>query len=71
MDRTEAKALASQMVCCLRTRLLVANVDEDGEQIIFSGGRWGAHALWLSVSSRERVIAHWQGYVDANRREER
>jgi len=36
------------------------------EQVIFSGGSKGEHNLWLSVSSPERIKAHWDGYCLAN-----
>jgi hypothetical protein len=36
------------------------------EQVIFSGGKFGEHSLWLNVSPPERVQAHWEGYCEAN-----
>lgn len=36
------------------------------EQVIFSGGSAGDHNLWLSVSSPERIKAHWNGYCSNN-----
>lgn len=36
------------------------------EQVVFSGGSGGKHSLWLSVSSPERIKAHWDGYCENN-----
>jgi len=35
-----------------------------GDQIVMDGGKWGAHALSASVSSAERLLVHWKGYVE-------
>lgn len=41
--------------------------DRDGDYaVVFTGGRWGEAQIWLSVSSDERIIAHFEGYCVAN-----
>lgn len=35
------------------------------DRIVFMGGPRGAHSLSVSASSPERVLAHWEGYVEA------
>jgi hypothetical protein len=37
-----------------------------GDRIIFTGGTKGAHSLALDVSSKARILAHWEGYCEAN-----
>lgn len=34
--------------------------------VVFAGGRHGNASIWLDVSSTARVIAHWEGYCEAN-----
>jgi hypothetical protein len=36
----------------------------EGDQIVMSGGRWGSHSLSAKVSSAERLLTHWKGYVE-------
>lgn len=61
---------ARDLVSCLDStdlpymRFLTAHVVVN--EIIFVGGAHGPASLTLSVSSRERVLAHWQGYVENN-----
>lgn len=38
----------------------------EGDRINFLGGKNGAHSLALSVSSTERLVAHWKGYCENN-----
>lgn len=33
--------------------------------IVFTGGKFGDASIWVNVSSKERVLAHWDGYVAA------
>lgn len=40
----------------------------EGDRIVFTGGRQGAHGLAINVSSKERILAHWEGYVENNTR---
>ena len=37
----------------------------EGDRIVFTGGRYGSHSLDAKLSSADRVIAHWSGYVQA------
>jgi hypothetical protein len=41
-------------------------VQIDTGVIVFSGGKRGPHVLELSHSDEARVLAHWEGYLDAN-----
>ncbi len=36
----------------------------EGDQIVMSGGKWGSHAISTKVSSAERLLVHWKGYVE-------
>lgn len=36
----------------------------EGDQIVMVGGKWGSHSLSAKVSSAERLLTHWQGYVE-------
>lgn len=39
----------------------------DGDfRIVFKGGKKGEHSIWASVSDRERILAHWDGYQEGN-----
>jgi hypothetical protein len=55
MDTTILKASDSSLTARI----------EDG-RVVFSGGRFGECSLVLTVSSPERVKAHWEGYCEAN-----
>ncbi len=46
-------------------RTVRLNATLEGDRIVFSGGRYGAHSLDAKLSSADRVIAHWRGYVQA------
>lgn len=35
-----------------------------GDEIVMEGGKWGGHSIRASVSSGERLLAHWKGYVE-------
>jgi hypothetical protein len=59
MNTTQATKLAET----LKKGNLYAAVE--GDRIEFLGGAFGSHGLWLSVSSEERVLAHWDGYCSA------
>lgn len=41
-------------------------IDVKSAKIVFSGGAKGGHEIWLSVSSLERIVAHFEGYCEAN-----
>ena len=36
----------------------------EDDRIVMDGGKWGAHALSTKVSSAERLLVHWKGYVE-------
>jgi hypothetical protein len=44
----------------------VLRADVEGDRIVFSGGLQGTHSLAVDVSTRERVLAHWEGYCANN-----
>lgn len=35
----------------------------EGDRIVFAGGSYGTHSLDARLSSADRVVAHWRGYV--------
>ena len=37
-----------------------------GDEIVMGGGKWGGHSISASVSSGERLLVHWKGYVENN-----
>lgn len=49
-------------------RNLKAEFLPEEDKVVFSGSTFGngQHALRLSVSSRERVIKHWEGFCEIN-----
>ena len=36
----------------------------EGDQIVMDGGKTGSHSISAKVSSAERLLAHWKGYVE-------
>lgn len=36
----------------------------EGDTIVMSGGKMGSHSIHVPVSSAERLLAHWQGYIE-------
>ena len=38
-----------------------------GDRIVFSGGTQGEHSLAIDVSSKARILAHWEGYCENNK----
>jgi hypothetical protein len=49
-----------------RTMFVFADLlnSPDGDvRVVFRGGAHGSHTLFLSVSSNERIEAHWNGYL--------
>lgn len=52
----------------IRTRIEFAYGGESmkNAKVVFSGGVHGEHEIWLSVSSAERIIAHFEGYCEAS-----
>lgn len=37
-----------------------------GDEIVMEGGKRGGHSIRASVSSGERLLVHWKGYVENN-----
>jgi hypothetical protein len=37
-----------------------------GDEIVMDGGKRGGHSIRASVSSGERLLVHWKGYVENN-----
>ena len=64
--------LAKKLASSLRRsngRLHLSAVIEDsnyGPRVAFLGGDHGEYSIDVGVSSRERVLAHWWGYCEAN-----
>jgi len=70
MMKEEAQAFAKHLVresgplrsggrMCLRAHVVA-------DRIVFCGGSQGEHSLAFEVSTKERVLAHWGGYVENN-----
>jgi hypothetical protein len=38
----------------------------EGDWIGMDGGKWGGHSIRASMSSGERLLLHWKGYVENN-----
>jgi len=57
-------SLAVKLASTLKKGSLHAAVvnTPDGDRIEFEGGAFGGHGIWLSCSSEERILAHWDGY---------
>ena len=36
----------------------------EDDQIVMTGGKWGSHSISAKVSSAERLLTHWKGYVE-------
>lgn len=64
LTMTTARELALTLRLYAQGRCLRADIE--GDRIVFTGGRDGAHSLAISVSSAERVQAHWAGYCENN-----
>ena len=47
---------------------LFAILEKQGNDVavVFKGGLYGEAQIWLSVSSEERIRAHFEGYCQAN-----
>jgi hypothetical protein len=59
MTNTEADALIASLPKPGGLRLF-----REGDRIVMDGGKWGSHALSVPVSSGQRLIVHWKGYVE-------
>ncbi|HEY2554173.1 MAG TPA: hypothetical protein VGI15_02905 [Candidatus Cybelea sp.] len=42
----------------------------EGDRFVLSGGQWGDHSLdaRASITTADRLLAHWRGYVENNQR---
>ena len=59
MTNTEADALIASLPKPGSLRL-----HREGDEIIMDGGKFGGHSIRASVSSGERLLVHWKGYVE-------
>jgi hypothetical protein len=59
MTNTEADALIATLPKPGGLRLR-----REGDEIIMEGGTFGGHSIRASVSSGERLLVHWKGYVE-------
>lgn len=41
-------------------------VHVQSKRIVFTGGKFGEHSIDASCSDEARILAHWEGYVEAN-----
>ncbi|HSX23418.1 MAG TPA: hypothetical protein VLE97_11645 [Gaiellaceae bacterium] len=59
MTNSEADALIASLPQPGNLRLY-----RDGDRIVMDGGKWGPHLISVGVSSAERLLTHWKGYVE-------
>ena len=66
MTNAEANRLARGLSAWGTRGILVARVE--GDRIVFggTGAKTGTHGLDINSSSRDRVLAHWRGFVTNN-----
>ena len=62
----EAQVLAASLCCDCGSKKKPLCAVVRGDRIVFVGGKAGEHSLALSVSSPERIRAHWAGYCENN-----
>lgn len=57
-----------ELVCRIGDLFLIARLVDD--RFVFSGGFYGTHSLAanVAITSADRVLAHWRGYVEGNMR---
>ena len=57
-----------ELTCRIGDRFLTARLVED--RFVLSGGFWGEHSIaaQASITSADRLIAHWRGYVENSAR---
>lgn len=62
------RAFGEDLVCLVGDRFLRAHLD--GERFVFSGGLYGEHSLDArsQITSADRLVVHWRGYVENNSR---
>jgi hypothetical protein len=68
MKYDEALKLAQALSAWGERGILLARISADGDQIVFggTGAKTGTHGLDINSSSRDRVLAHWRGFVTNN-----
>lgn len=68
MTNAEAVQLAQQLVAWDGLGQYRITAEVVGDRIVFggAGARHGTHSLDIGASSRERVLAHWRGFVTTN-----
>ena len=59
MTNAEADALIASLPQPGNLRLY-----REGDRIVMDGGKWGSHLISVGVSSAERLLVHWKGYVE-------
>jgi hypothetical protein len=62
----EAQVLAASLCCDCGSKKKPLCAVVRGDRIAFVGGKGGEHSLALSVSSPDRIRAHWAGYCENN-----
>ena len=64
----EARTLCRTLVRAGNGIVVRTELRRDGRdyRVTFTGGRKGEHSIWLSVSSEERIRAHFDGYCSSN-----
>jgi hypothetical protein len=62
------RACGEELTCRIGDRLLTARLVND--RFVLSGGFWGEHSLDArsTITSADRLIAHWRGYVENSAR---
>lgn len=60
------RAAGKELTCRIGDLFLTARLVDD--RFVFSGGRFGEHSLaaHAQITSADRLIAHWRGYVENN-----
>jgi hypothetical protein len=60
------RVAGEELSCWIGVRLLTARLVED--RFVLAGGFWGEHTLdaRVSITSADRLLAHWRGYVENN-----
>ena len=66
MDTAAAIKLSYDLRRCNLTGGFVLRADVKDGRIVFSGGTQGEHSIAVDVSSKERILAHWEGYCENN-----
>ncbi len=65
--RLRAHVVTQRVKVARRVKGRLKLVEIESGSLVFSGGRWGSHDLYLPCTSKGRALAHWAGYVAAQR----